>query len=112
MPEHKPQRYVAYRASSDEFEIRFFGGPLDGARIQTDIFPDCETFLHRVRGRSYSYRYEQVSSLRFHATLDQAAATVLRPKPGNRLAKLVVITTLVVLAVLTAVAGLWLLPGP
>ena len=69
MTEHEGQRYVAYRATADEFEIYFFGGPLDGARIRTDIYPDCEMFVHRVRSRSYPYRYARVSRFRFDATL-------------------------------------------
>ena len=109
MPEHERQRYVAYRASSDEFEIRFFGGPLDGARICTDIFPDCETFVHRVRDRSYSYHYRRVSELRFHATLDAAPATDLRPARRTGSARQAVIAIILVLA---TVIGLWQLLGP
>ena len=75
MQDREHQRYVAYRASSDEFEIRFFEGPLDGAQIRTDVFPDSETFVHRVRDRVYVYYYHRVSSLQFHAVLKQAEAT-------------------------------------
>ena len=83
MPQHEGQRYIAYRASSDEFEICFFGGPLDGARIRTDIFPDCEMFVHRVRSRSYSYRYKQVSRFRFHANAAFASSCQFGQPFGN-----------------------------
>ncbi len=63
------QHYIAYGASSDEFEIKFFGGPLDGSRIRTDILPDSEAFCHRVNGRRYFYEYHRVSKELFHATL-------------------------------------------
>lgn len=73
MSDHEPQRYVAYRAASDEYEVVFYGGPLDGAKIATDIYPDSQIFVHRVSDRSYYYRYAQVSDLEFHATLTSAA---------------------------------------
>ena len=107
MPEPERQHYVAYRASADEFEVRFYGGPLDGARIRTDVFPDCSTFSHRVRDRSYTYRYQRVSNLRFDATLvtnemiEESAAT-----PESRIMRVVMIATVTLVIVTTAVT-LW-----
>ncbi|MCP4193013.1 MAG: hypothetical protein P8N76_09530 [Pirellulaceae bacterium] len=64
------QLFVAYGCPSDEFDIVFYGGPLDGARVRTDVFPDSKTFTHRVGQRNYTYRYTQISSSRFHAHLN------------------------------------------
>lgn len=73
MSTHKGQQFLAYRACSDEFEIKFFGGPLDGAHIVTDVFPDAEAFTHHVRGRHYIYRYKRMSKSLFHAVYKLAA---------------------------------------
>ncbi len=64
------QPFIAYRAQSDEFEILFVGGPLDGTSITTDISPNRDWFIHRVRERTYVYRYLQVSPHVFYANLD------------------------------------------
>ena len=79
MSDLEPQRFISYRSISDQFEIRFFGGPLDGARIVTDILPDNETFVHRIHDRNYVYRYRYVSKGCFHARLD-AFETPERPR--------------------------------
>ena len=61
------QSFVAYRQDADHFEIVFFGGPLDGSRVLTDVFPKSETFAHRLHQRSYLYTYQQVETKVFHA---------------------------------------------
>lgn len=61
------QPFTPYRQHADRFDILFVGGPLDGAKIQTDVFPDCETFTHRVRKKTYCYRYRRISQEAFEA---------------------------------------------
>jgi hypothetical protein len=63
--------FVAYRLGGDECRIRFLGGPLDGAEIRTDVYPDAETFVHRVGSRDYIYAYEPISGDCFHAVYRQ-----------------------------------------
>ena len=70
MSENK-QQFVSYRSESDQFCVRFVGGPLDGAIVHTDMSPNCELFPHRVAGRAYVYRYRQISSGIFEATLER-----------------------------------------
>lgn len=65
------QKFVSYRSEADQFRVRFVGGPLDGATIRTDVFPDCELFPHRVADREYLYRYRQISPNTFEARLER-----------------------------------------
>lgn len=107
MPAPEPQPYVAYRAASDEYEVRFFGGPLDGARIRTDVFPDCSTFVHRVHNRVYTYRYHRVGNLRFDASLvTKEPDAPERPAP-TPLAKWAIAAVTVALATLGSAVALW-----
>ena len=106
MPEHERQRYVAYRASSDEYEVEFFGGPLDGALMSTDIFPDDQTFVHRVRDQSYFYRYRRVSELQFHATLAPSMNADSLSASQHRVPRLAVIASTLLLAALLIIASL------
>lgn len=69
MSPDEPQPYISYRAEADQFRIRFTGGPLDGAEVVTDVFPDSELFVHRVGGRDYLYKYSRTGRLEFTARL-------------------------------------------
>lgn len=69
MSENGRPSFVAYRSCSDEYQVYFFGGPLDGSQILTDIFPDSDSLIHRVGSRLYVYRYRQVDKTVFHAHL-------------------------------------------
>ncbi|MEM9656725.1 MAG: hypothetical protein AAF961_00055 [Planctomycetota bacterium] len=106
MPQPERQHYVAYGSASDEFDVYFFGGPLDGAYMRTDILPECGSFVHRLRDKTYSYRYERISSFRFHATLDRGAPVLTHPMPRHRSAKWAIVAGLV-LAIMAAVMGVW-----
>ena len=64
------QTFIAYRSLADEFEVCFVDGPLDGTKIRTDVSPNSDWFIHRVRERTYVYRYLQVSPHVFYANLD------------------------------------------
>lgn len=75
--------YVAYRSESDAYFVEFSGGPLDGARIVTDVRPDTDCFAHRHRGRCYTYRYQQIGPTRFVAQLASFGEPV-RPEESTR----------------------------
>jgi hypothetical protein len=49
------------------YKVDFFGGPLDGASIETDERPSCGEFVHRVNQRTYTYHYEFAEGCRFTA---------------------------------------------
>ncbi len=87
MSRRNRQQFLAYRSLSDQFEIEFYAGPLDGAKIFTDVLPDSDTFLHRVGSRTYSYRYRQVSPLKFNAHHDAFARPERRQKKSGLIAK-------------------------
>jgi hypothetical protein len=61
--------FVSYRSQADFFEVKYFGGPLDGSKIITDVFPDSESFVHRVSDRSYVYRYRRTGPTHFRADM-------------------------------------------
>lgn len=111
MSEYERQHHIAYRASADEFEVDFFGGPLDGAQISIDVFPDCEIFVHRVHNRNYSYRYKKISSFRFQANWDPEATNFRPPASRNRFARSAVVATLMTLLALAAAIAIWSLLG-
>ncbi len=106
MSDHDRQDYIAYRSLSDQFEVRFFGGPLDGAKIVTDIFPDHDAFAHRVLGRVYVYRYVRVSGERFHAHFEpqDVAQQALQTTASRR--RVLFLAGLAVI-VLTFIACVW-----
>lgn len=67
--ESSTQRYIAYRSEADICRVRFFGGPLDGQEITTDVRPDCEFFVHHVGNQKYTYQYKQLEPAVFRAVL-------------------------------------------
>lgn len=69
MEPDQPQSYLSYRSQADAFSVEFAGGPLDGAKILTDVFPHTDFFVHRLRERSYTYRYRQMGPTSFVAEL-------------------------------------------
>ena len=107
MSQSKRQRFVAYRSISDEFEIRFYGGPLDGARIKTDVFPDSEEFVHVFQHRQYYYRYTQVDAGHFKAQLSGFEPTRNRLPEKTRWRTLCVLLLLFACTAALAIAGFY-----
>jgi|GEM_PF-3081317 len=107
MTQSKRQRFVAYRSISDEFEIRFYGGPLDGARIKTDVFPDSEEFVHVFQQRQYYYRYTQVDAGHFKAQLSGFEPTRNRRPAKTRWRTLCVLLLLFACTAALAIAGFY-----
>ena len=107
MTQSKRQEFVAYRSISDEFEIRFYGGPLDGARIKTDVFPDSEEFVHVFQQRQYYYRYTQVDAGHFKAQLSGFEPTRNRRPAKTRWRTLCVLLLLFACTAALAIAGFY-----
>ena len=107
MTQFKRQKFVAYRNISDEFEIRFYGGPLDGARVKTDVFPDSEEFVHVFQQRQYYYRYTQVDAGHFEAHLAGFEPARKRLRAKTRWRTLCVLLLLFAGTAAVAIAGFY-----
>lgn len=102
------QRYVSYRDDADHFSVRFFSGPLDGAEIITDVFPDNRMFVHHVNGRDYLYSYERVGINRFDATLHSFASPQRPLDDSDAWSDFVlVLITAAIVSVTTALLFMW-----
>ena len=70
MASHSDRRVFSFDLAPSHYEVRFFGGPLDGASVATDERPNCPYFVHQHLAREYLYRYRRLTAHAYRADFD------------------------------------------